>query len=464
MIGTPRPRLRSPETWPPTPGVLPILHLNGYKFSSPAILVRTGHEELDHCLRGCGRVPLFVDGDERHAMHPLMAHALDRAIDLIHGIRHDARQGRVRPRVPQRAAWRSGARPPLPSLFDAEQTPGVALAHARGCDLNPKGKTMKAFMSRLPLALALLVPVAGWPQVAVSINLAPPPLPVYAQPLVPGDGYIWTPGYWSWNAADSDYYWVPGTWVMAPAVGDLWTPGYWGYDDSGYLWHAGYWGNSVGYYGGLNYGYGYTGSGYQGGRWSRGVFQYNRAASHVDSHVVHAIYNAPVIAHAAASHASYLGGAGMKAPAAAVRGGLPEVEHRNPTEDQLAHERAALTTPSQKASVARGAPTVAATRRPADFTGDGVEPARAALGARSRPTIAAGHETNASISRPAEAHAEARGALAERSMPIAAARAPVPEARSAPVVHAPPPVAAHAPEPQHAAREPAGEEAAHHER
>ncbi len=33
----------------------------------------------------------------------------------------------------------------------------------------------------------------------VSITLAPPPLPVYEQPPVPGPGYLWSPGYWAWS-------------------------------------------------------------------------------------------------------------------------------------------------------------------------------------------------------------------------------------------------------------------------
>jgi hypothetical protein len=77
-------------------------------------------------------------------------------------------------------------------------------------------------------ALVLLALSAGaYAQISVSINVAPPELPVYEQPLCPGEGYLWTPGYWAY--ADDDYYWVPGTWVMAPQVGFLWTPGYWGW-------------------------------------------------------------------------------------------------------------------------------------------------------------------------------------------------------------------------------------------
>src|SRR5580658_6246209 len=99
----------------------------------------------------------------------------------------------------------------------------------------------------------------------VSIRIAPPELPVYEQPMSPGDGYIWTPGYWGW--ANDDYYWAPGTWVMPPEVGDLWTPGYWSWGGGGFLFNEGYWGASVGFYGGIDYGFGYFGNGYEGGRW-----------------------------------------------------------------------------------------------------------------------------------------------------------------------------------------------------
>ena len=103
-----------------------------------------------------------------------------------------------------------------------------------------------------------------------SITVAPPVLPVYEQPPVPGPNYIWSPGYWAYG--DDDYYWVPGTWVIAPSPGLLWTPGYWGWSDGYYIWHAGYWGPHIGYYGGINYGGGYIGVGFAGGYWDHGAF------------------------------------------------------------------------------------------------------------------------------------------------------------------------------------------------
>jgi WXXGXW repeat (2 copies) len=76
--------------------------------------------------------------------------------------------------------------------------------------------------------------------IGVSVNFGPPPLPVYEQPICPGDGYLWTPGYWAYDD-DDGYYWVPGTWVEAPQVGFLWTPGYWGWGGNAFFFHEGYW-------------------------------------------------------------------------------------------------------------------------------------------------------------------------------------------------------------------------------
>ena len=117
---------------------------------------------------------------------------------------------------------------------------------------------------------AQAAPYAGQQTVAQ----APPPIPEYEQPLAPGDGYLWTPGYWAFGPAG--YYWVPGAWQLAPYTGALFTPGYWAYAPIGFYWNPGYWALNIGYYGGINYGYGYFGSGFYGGYWNGGRFCYNR--------------------------------------------------------------------------------------------------------------------------------------------------------------------------------------------
>ena len=120
-------------------------------------------------------------------------------------------------------------------------------------------------------------------QGAVTANAAPPAIPQYEQPVAPGDGYLWTPGYWAWDPSAGDYYWVAGQWVLPPYTGALWTPGYWGPYGGGYFWHAGFWGPYVGYYGGINYGFGYFGVGYWGGFWRGGAFYYNRGLNRFGS-------------------------------------------------------------------------------------------------------------------------------------------------------------------------------------
>lgn len=75
--------------------VLPVLHLNGYKIANPAVLARLPEAELDSLLRGYGHEPLHVTGDEPLAVHRAMAEAMDRAVDRIAQIQHEAREGRT---------------------------------------------------------------------------------------------------------------------------------------------------------------------------------------------------------------------------------------------------------------------------------------------------------------------------------------------------------------------------------
>jgi hypothetical protein len=130
------------------------------------------------------------------------------------------------------------------------------------------------------LALLLsVVPASSYAGILISVGFAPPVLPVYVQPPCPEPGWMWTPGYWAYG--DEGYYWVPGSWVPAPYEGALWTPPYWGWSGGLYVFHPGYWGRHVGYYGGINYGFGYMGVGFVGGMWHGHDFMYNTAVVRV---------------------------------------------------------------------------------------------------------------------------------------------------------------------------------------
>ncbi len=149
-----------------------------------------------------------------------------------------------------------------------------------------KLSVVPGFLAGLVLLSAPAVSSAG---VFLSVRIAPPALEVYAQPMCPTDGYLWTPGYWGYRG--TAYYWIPGAWMAPPQAGFLWTPGYWGFSEGLYSFNAGYWGPTVGFYGGVNYGFGYGGSGFDGGRWQNGHFAYNTAVSRVNTTVIHNTYN-----------------------------------------------------------------------------------------------------------------------------------------------------------------------------
>jgi hypothetical protein len=197
-------------------------------------------------------------------------------------------------------------------------------------------------------------PVATAPQ-------PPPPLPEYDQPAAPGDGYLWTPGYW--NYASAGYYWVPGVWVQAPYQGALWTPGYWGYVGGHYGFFRGYWGPHIGFYGGVNYGAGYVGTGYQGGYWNSGHFFYNRTVNHIDTTVVHNVYSHPVPSNTV--RVSFHGGQGgiRIRPRPAELAALRE-PHAPPMHAQVQNEHAASTNHAQFANVNHGRPASLVVEKP----------------------------------------------------------------------------------------------------
>src|SRR5882757_8698834 len=190
--------------------------------------------------------------------------------------------------------------------------------------------------------------------VIFSVSFGPPPLPIYEQPYCPGEGYLWTPGYWAYDNDFGDYYWVPGTWVRAPRVGYFWTPGYWAYSGSRYVFYQGYWGPQVGFYGGINYGYGYFGNGYDGGRWDHGQFFYNRSVNNVNITNIHNVYNTTVI-NRTVNHVSYNGGnGGVTARPTQAQENFARQSHLAPVSVQTEHRQLARADREQRASVNHG--------------------------------------------------------------------------------------------------------------
>lgn len=183
---------------------------------------------------------------------------------------------------------------------------------------------------------------------------------------------MWTPGYWAYDP-DDGYYWVPGTWVMAPEPGFYWTPGYWGWGGGAFLWHAGYWGPHVGFYGGVNYGFGYNGRGFEGGEWRGREFFYNRSVTRINVRNVTNVYNHTVVNNYSVNRVSYNGGTGGLS-ARPTPGDLAAEHdhHMEATSMQVQHREAAHGDRSQFVTANHGMPGVAATGKPGDFRGAGV--------------------------------------------------------------------------------------------
>jgi hypothetical protein len=220
-------------------------------------------------------------------------------------------------------------------------------------------------------------------QIGISVSFGPPPLPVYEQPICPADGYLWTPGYWAYDDEDG-YYWVPGTWVEAPQVGFLWTPGYWGWGGSAFLFHEGYWGPQVGFYGGINYGFGYGGVGYEGGRWEGGHFAYNTYVNRVNTTIIHNTYNIRAT-NVSENRVSFNGGnGGVQVRPSRQQESYASQRHIGPVPVQRQHVQAARSNPELRASTNHGKPTIAATAKPGDFK-TGAVPARQAGGEYKAP-------------------------------------------------------------------------------
>jgi len=246
---------------------------------------------------------------------------------------------------------------------------------------------LTAFFCTFMLAIVGLgVPLRSSAQVRIAVAFGPPALPIYEQPICPGDGYIWTPGYWAWDAAAYDYYWVPGTWVLPPEVGLLWTPPWWGWDNGVFVFNQGYWAPVVGFYGGIDYGFGYFGFGFVGGRWEHDRFYYNRAVTNINVVNIRNVYN-EAVTNVTVNRSSYNGG-----PGGIVARPRPEDElaarerHIRPVEAQMEQISKARQNPELRASMNRGRPPIAATARAGEFSGREVMAAREA-GAPYQPPV-----------------------------------------------------------------------------
>ncbi len=298
---------------------------------------------------------------------------------------------------------------------------------------------------------AFVAPAHAQADIVVTASIAPPELPVYSQPPIPGPGYVWIPGYWAWDG--SEYYWVPGYWELPPAVGLLWTPGYWAWNDTDddYVFNAGYWGPTVGFYGGIDYGFGYPGVGYFGGYWQNNVFVYNTTVNNLGNVVrIAKVFTKPVAeTHSTVAFNGGPGGTTAKPTAAELAAAH---QRHGMAAAQIQHQQMASRDPALRFAANHVAPPIAATQRANEFRGAHIAAATAA-GATAAAAAHAAHAA-AALPRPTGTPHAAPGI--PHAAPGIAHAAPGIAPRAAPrIAHAAPAMRGPAFHPHFAARAPA---------
>ncbi|HZR23833.1 MAG TPA: hypothetical protein VFA59_09615 [Vicinamibacterales bacterium] len=93
-----------------------------------------------------------------------------------------------------------------------------------------------AFLGTLLLTSSL---ACASPRGRVFVRVGPPAPIVETAVVAPGAGYVWVPGYHTWNGAA--YVWVPGRYVMPPRARAVWVPGHWQHERRGWFFVEGHW-------------------------------------------------------------------------------------------------------------------------------------------------------------------------------------------------------------------------------
>src|SRR5262249_28059854 len=113
---------------------------------------------------------------------------------------------------------------------------------------------------------------------------------------------------------------------------------------------------------------GYFGNGYEGGRWDRGHFYYNRSVNNVNVTVVKNVYNTTIVHQTVINRVSYNGGnGGINVRPTREQEDISRQRHVGTVPSQQRHMQEARNDRDQRASVNHGRPNIAASSKPGDF-------------------------------------------------------------------------------------------------
>jgi hypothetical protein len=140
----------------------------------------------------------------------------------------------------------------------------------------------------------------------------------------------------------------------------------------------------VGFYGGVNYGFGYGGVGFFGGEWRGGRFAYNTAVVNVNTTVIHNTYvnKTVIVNNTTVNRTSFNGGpGGIAARPTQAELVASHESHVQPTGMQVSHQHMASANRANFASENHGRPATPAMGRV--NTREGNQQARIANGVKS---------------------------------------------------------------------------------
>ncbi len=88
-------------------------------------------------------------------------------------------------------------------------------------------------------AMALVSSAAPAFAATVAVGVVPPVAMAQPVPAPSVAGYVWRPGYWSWDGAR--YVWIPGIYLAPPMPRATWVPGHWIASRGRWAWVGGHW-------------------------------------------------------------------------------------------------------------------------------------------------------------------------------------------------------------------------------
>lgn len=100
-------------------------------------------------------------------------------------------------------------------------------------------RTLARFASLFLVTALLIVPAAEAQHRRVYVRVGPPAPVVEKVVVSPHRGWVWEPGYYTWN--HNKYTWTAGMWVKPPYSHARWNRGRWIKTRRGWYWQAGHW-------------------------------------------------------------------------------------------------------------------------------------------------------------------------------------------------------------------------------